>query len=129
MLDVPSMCPWWRVSAHHWQQKCNQRLHKGIIVLLLALIPFHIEGAQAKATELSPLATEPPYIGQTLISVNSASLEELMRLPGIGRTRAHAIIDERNQHGPFIDSSDLERVKGIGRATAEKLKGKISFNR
>jgi len=89
----------------------------------------HIEGAQAKGTELSTLPTEPAYAGQALISINSAPLDELMRLPGIGSTRAHAIINERNQHGPFVDSSDLERVKGIGSATTEKLKDKISFDR
>ena len=55
------------------------------------------------------------------VDVNTATLEELDRLPGIGPVKARAILDERNANGPFVSVEDLERVKGIGPATVKKL--------
>ncbi len=55
--------------------------------------------------------------GET-IDINSASRDDLMRLPGIGEVRALAIIGAR----PFSEVDDLTRVHGIGPATLEKLR-------
>ena len=48
------------------------------------------------------------------VDVNTAGLEELMTLPGIGEVRAQAILDYRAEHGPFRYPEELIRVKGIG---------------
>ncbi|WP_371441376.1 ComEA family DNA-binding protein [Candidatus Sodalis sp. SoCistrobi] len=45
-----------------------------------------------------------------------------LRLKGIGPKKGQAIIDYRNQHGPFAQIEDLEKVKGIGPATMARLK-------
>lgn len=129
MLNIPSIFPRHCVPANHSKGGHYHPLCRSIPAVLLILALFHINGVQAKGAELSTVATDSSSSEQGLISINSAPLDELMRLPGIGRTRAHAIIHERNQHGPFIDPADLERVKGIGSVTAEKLKNKISFHR
>ena len=63
------------------------------------------------------LPWEPPAverIAEGRVNVNTAGLEELMTLPGIGEVRARAIIDDREQTGPFRYPEDLTRVKGIG---------------
>lgn len=55
------------------------------------------------------------------IDVNKATAEELELLPGIGPSKAAAIVAERQRGGPFHSIADLERVHGIGEKTAQRL--------
>ncbi|MEE8318841.1 MAG: ComEA family DNA-binding protein [Dehalococcoidales bacterium] len=56
------------------------------------------------------------------ININQAEAWLLEALPGIGKTRAKAMIDYRQQYGPFRHTSDLINVEGIGTAIYEKIK-------
>lgn len=60
------------------------------------------------------------------IDVNTASAEELDRLPGIGPALAAAIVTERTRRGPFRSLDDLQRVKGISRSKIDALAGLAS---
>lgn len=62
---------------------------------------------------------------QEKIDLNTATLEQLDALPGIGPTKAQAILDSRQKDGPFQSVQDLERVKGIGASTVSKLAGRV----
>lgn len=53
---------------------------------------------------------------------NRGSLAELMALPGIGRSRAAAIILQRVRHGPFRRIEDLAEVDGLGTASLRALR-------
>ncbi len=60
------------------------------------------------------------------IDLNRAEAWLLEALPGIGETRAQAIIDYRQQNGPFNNINELIKIDGIGAATYEKIKHLIT---
>lgn len=60
------------------------------------------------------------------ININTASQKELTSLPGIGDTKAAAILADRTENGFYAAPEDLKRVSGIGDATFEKLRDRIT---
>jgi len=60
------------------------------------------------------------------IDINRAEAWLLQALPGIGDTRAQAIIDYRNQNGPFHKTYELVKVEGIGTTTYQQIKHLIT---
>jgi competence protein ComEA len=63
---------------------------------------------------------------QDLIDLNSATLEQLDTLPGIGLKTAQNIIDYRTNHGPFTNIEQLMDVPDIGQVTFDKIKDLVS---
>lgn len=62
------------------------------------------------------------------ININTASEEELCNIPGIGATRAAAIIAYRQEKGGFSAVEDIMNVSGIKEGTYEKIKDSIKVN-
>lgn len=62
------------------------------------------------------------------VNINRADSSELETLPGIGPAKAQAIVDYREQQGPFKKVEDIQNVSGIGEKTFEKLEDSISVN-
>lgn len=60
------------------------------------------------------------------INLNTATVEQLISLPGIGEKKAEAIIKYRNEHGRFSSTEQLLDVSGIGDATYEKIKDLVT---
>ncbi|MFN2360535.1 MAG: ComEA family DNA-binding protein [Marinobacter sp.] len=54
------------------------------------------------------------------VDINTADIETLASLNGIGESKAEAIVAYRDTNGPFQSSDDLTNVKGIGEATLAK---------
>ena len=76
-----------------------------------------------------PGVTETPEISGNdadLVNINTASLEELDGLPGVGPTIAQRIIDYRTENGPFLTIEDIMNVSGIGPSTFDQIKDMIT---
>jgi competence protein ComEA len=73
-------------------------------------------------------AASPPPVGSSPsapLDLNSATLEQLENLPGIGPVTAQKILDYRQQHGAFHSIDELQGVPGIGPAHMAQLKGLV----
>ena len=77
-----------------------------------------LAGAAARAADGTGGATARP----AAVNVNTATLQELEKLPGIGEARAQAILDARKQRGGFKSVDELVDVRGIGPKNLEKLR-------
>ena len=61
------------------------------------------------------------------LNINTATVDQLMLLPGIGDTKAQAITDYRTQNGDFMSVDDITKVKGVGDKTFENIKGYLTL--
>jgi len=63
------------------------------------------------------------------VDVNSASVEELMSVPGIGQVVAQRIVEFREKNGPYKSVDDLLKVQGIGEKSLAKLRDRLTVGK
>jgi competence protein ComEA len=61
------------------------------------------------------------------VNLNSATKDELVALPGIGPSKAQAIIDYRTQNGPFRSVDEVRKVRGIGEKLFQQIKPELTI--
>ena len=106
----------------------------------VAFMSGHFFGRQMSqpAIQVSAVISDGPTVVTTLpkeqkeelqvsfpIDINSATLQELMALPGIGEVLAQRIIDHRSEHGPFENVEGIMEVNGISNKRYEDIKDLI----
>ncbi len=82
---------------------------------------FARPGPQSGGSPAESLPGGPP----PRLNLNSASVSELDRLPGIGPARAAAILQEREARGPFTSVEELSRVPGLGPSAIARLRDRV----
>jgi competence protein ComEA len=93
------------------------------LILTLALLSAPVPCAAAPSgSKAAPAAGE-------RIDINSASAEQLVVIPGIGKVMADRIIQFREEHGPFSKVEELLKIKGIGEKSLEKLRPYIKIGK
>lgn len=75
--------------------------------------PIEVSGARVL---LPTFLDSPPKV-----DLNSAGIDELNKLPGIGDVLAQRIVDYRTEHGPFHSLDELANVSGIGKSIIERI--------
>ncbi len=76
--------------------------------------------AEAKAA-IAHERAQPRAPSGPMVDINTATVSEIDELPGIGPSRARAIVEDRDKRGPFRSCRSLSRVVGIGDTTLEQL--------
>ena len=77
--------------------------------------PLYIRSLHPTATQDASEADAPP------VNINTATLQQLMTLPGIGEVLAQRILDYRGEHGPFHSPGELLNVSGIGETKLQEI--------
>lgn len=88
--------------------------------------PITVTPAPPSAPHADPAT--PAKAAHARINLNSASLDELDLLPGVGKATAQAILDYRTKHGKFRTVSELDKVPGIGPSKLEKLRPLVTVD-
>jgi competence protein ComEA len=95
--------------------------------LLRGVAAFVTQGAGPPGSSPGTASPQAPGRGNSApLDLNSAGEAELLRLPGIGPTKARAIVAYRQARGPFASVGDLGKVPGIGPATLTGLAGLVT---
>lgn len=71
--------------------------------------------------------TTPSNSKQGKVNINTATLEELQTIKGIGKKKAEAILQYRKEHGAFRTKEELLQVKGIGKKALEAIESQVTF--
>ncbi|HZD61044.1 MAG TPA: helix-hairpin-helix domain-containing protein [Anaerolineae bacterium] len=69
-------------------------------------------------------ATDPPLESGGKVNINTATMEQLDSLPGVGPVTAQKIIDYRSKHGPLKRLEELKAIDGIGSKKYDQIKDK-----
>ena len=79
-----------------------------------------------QTTDINVRSNSTTALENGLVNLNTADVAALMTLPGIGESRAKAIISYREQQGAFTKIEDIMKISGIKQAAFSKIKDKIT---
>jgi competence protein ComEA len=102
-------------------------VESSFVAMGIGIIGAESAGTAETATGAAAVASS-SSVGDGKININTASESELCSIPGIGTTRAAAILAYRQEHGSFQSIEDIMNVSGIKQGTYDKIKDSIKVN-
>ena len=103
-------------------RRADQAVVAGLVLLGLASMGgwwVTHEGCRGRLVEIDRAE---PLTAEFEVDLNEAEWPELAQLPDIGETLARRIVESRRRDGPFLDHEDLQRVRGIGPRTLDRVR-------
>jgi competence protein ComEA len=85
------------------------------------LVPARLGSSSAGSGSATPPGSSPAGP----VDLNTATVEQLDALPGIGPVTAQKIVDYRQEHGPYTSVDDLDAIPGIGPSRIDNLRGLV----
>lgn len=119
----PNLPPPKPTRRMRWTLRRGDQLAAVIVLLLLVIgTTLYVWRDQQRRSRSIHIEQVEPLPASFIVDVNQAEWPELTQLPGIGETLAKRIVESRSAEGPFLDHNDLQRVRGIGPRTLERLR-------
>ncbi len=87
-----------------------------------------VPSEESKTEQASEASGNEALSADGRVNINSAGIEELMTLNGIGETRAKAIVEYRTQNGTFTKAEDIMQVPGIKEGIYSKIQSQIAVD-
>ena len=133
-------------GSHNWTEAANTKNDETVLVIENPKVAAHYvreferlysntefdiperigKKVQQEEKECGEIKVPSTFAEKVIIDINTATVEELVTLPGVGKKLAQRIVEERRERR-FDSLEDLERVKGIGKKMLVKLEGRVSF--
>lgn len=105
----------WRYVSYKTQDSGEVRVLKGAIP-----VPSALNAPNQYAAEFPGIDAK--------VNINTAGRDDFESLPGIGPKKAAAVLEYRDQNGPFASPDDLLNVNGIGPVTLDRIKNLITIS-
>lgn len=97
-----------------------------LVALVLASLVSPVLAAEAAKAAKAPRKPAPAVEG--VVNINTASVDDLTLLPGIGEATARRIVEHREKNGAFKTAEEIMNVRGIGESTFGKIKGNLAIS-
>ena len=98
------------------------------LALMITACTIIVSAVTEEFGKPTPQPKEPQSIisDEGLININTADIDTLIKLKGIGQARAQKIIDFRTENGYFVTKEDMLRIDGIGQKLFDDIKNDIT---
>jgi competence protein ComEA len=119
---APDSTPNHRRFPNWLLRRADQAAVAGLVLLGLASIGGWWVAHGGCRGRLVEIDRAEPRTAEFEVDLNQADWPELVQLPGIGETLARRIVESRQRDGRFLDHEDLQRVRGIGPKTLQRIR-------
>jgi len=97
----------------------------GVALTAVALIV----SAPTQASAAAATGKQEPRAAVEMVDINTASVEALMSVPGLGEVVAQRIVEFREKNGPYKSLDDLLKIQGIGEKSLAKMRQRLTVGK